>query len=85
MDLLFTKQEIQCSDDFNAVLVPGQITSHGNDDFLVVIRNFSQGEQLPLSGFGGIHGFCQLNVLFLLGFGGDEVYLFVIQLAAATS
>ena len=53
MGLSFAQQEISGTNDFDAVLILGQITFHGNDDFLIVARNFLQGGQLPFSGFRG--------------------------------
>ena len=43
MGLSFAQQEISGTNDFDAVLILGQITFHGNDDFLIVARNFLQG------------------------------------------
>ena len=75
MGLSFAQQKIHSTDDFDAVLVLGQITFHGNDDLLVVIRDLAKGGQLPFSGFGGVHGFRDLDVLLFIGFGGYEVHL----------
>ena len=79
MGLLFIQQEIHCPNDFDAVLVLGEVTFHGNDDLLVVIRDLAKGGQLPFSGFGGVHGFGDLDILLLIGFGGDEVHFLVVQ------
>ena len=80
MGLSFTQQEIYRTNDFDAVLVLGEVAFHRNDDLLVVVRGLPQGGQLLFSGFGGVHGFRDLDVLFLIGLGGDKVHIIVVQL-----
>ena len=75
MGLSFAHQEIHGIDNFDAVLVLGEVAFHCDDDFFVVVRDLSQGGELPFSGFGGVHGFRDLDVLLFIGFGGYEVHL----------
>ena len=78
MGLSFAQQEIHGIDNFDAVLVLGEVAFHCDDDFFVVVRDLSQGGEFPFSGFGSVHGFGDLDVLFLIGFGGDEVHFLVV-------
>lgn len=81
MGLSFTQQEILRTNDFDAVLVQGEVAFHCYDDFFVVVRDLTQGDSSRSLFSGGVHGFCDLDVLFLVDFGGDEVHVLVIQLA----
>ena len=51
MGLSFAQQKIYGTDDLDAVLILGQITFHGNDDFLIVARNILQGGTAPVLWF----------------------------------
>ena len=81
MGLSFAQQKIHSTDDFDAVLVLRQVALHGDDDFLVIVRDPLKRRQFPFSGFEGDHGLCYLDVLLFVSLGGDEVCLFLIQLA----
>ena len=51
----------------------------GEDDLLVIVRNLPQRRELTFPGFGGVHGFRDLDVLFLVGLGGDEIHFLIYQ------
>ena len=41
MGLPFAQQEIHRANDFDAVLVLGEVAFHGNDDLFVVVRDLA--------------------------------------------
>lgn len=44
MGLSFAQQEIHLTNDFDAVLVLGEVAFHYDDDLFVVVRDLSQGD-----------------------------------------
>lgn len=45
MGLSFTQQEIHRTNDFDAVLILGEVAFHRNDDLLVIVRGLAQGDR----------------------------------------
>lgn len=75
-----SQQEISQLKDFDTILRLWKFNVTGNDDLFVNIFYTAEGGKFPFSGGGIVHGFGYLDIDFLIGAGGYEVYCLVPDL-----
>lgn len=73
--LLFIQQPIQQIQRFDPIVGFDEVPIHGQNDFLVIIRNHLQGPQFPFPGFRRKHTLRYLDIHLIIRLFCYEVYL----------